>query len=48
MAGVARTAAKRMILPADLERMQKLLVIARRCCDGPQMLNQVVPYEEVP
>jgi SNF2 family DNA or RNA helicase len=48
MAGVARIAAKRMILPADLERMQKLLVIARRCCDGPQMLNQVVPYEEVP
>ncbi len=36
---VARIANKRVILPADLERMQRLLVIARRCCNGPHMLG---------
>jgi superfamily II DNA or RNA helicase len=36
---VARIASKKVILPADLERMQRLLVIARRCCNGPHMLG---------
>ncbi len=36
---VARIAVKKHILPADLERMQRLLVIARRCCNGPHMLG---------
>ncbi len=36
---VARIANKKVILPADLERMQRLLVIARRCCNGPHMLG---------
>lgn len=39
MAAVARIANKKVILPADLERMQRLLVIARRCCNGPHMLG---------
>jgi superfamily II DNA or RNA helicase len=39
MAQVARIACKKVLLPADLERMQRLLVIARRCCNGPHMLG---------
>ncbi|MBI2894169.1 MAG: SWIM zinc finger family protein [Deltaproteobacteria bacterium] len=48
MAQVARIATKRVILPADLERMQRLLVIARRCCNGPHMLGREVRDREVP
>ncbi len=39
MGAVARIASKKVILPADLDRMQRLLVIARRCCNGPHMLG---------
>jgi SNF2 family DNA or RNA helicase len=39
MSQVARIANKKVILPPDLERMQRLLVIARRCCNGPHMLG---------
>ncbi|HKY31176.1 MAG TPA: DEAD/DEAH box helicase [Candidatus Polarisedimenticolia bacterium] len=39
MAQVVRIANKKVILPADLERMQRLLMIARRCCNGPHMLG---------
>jgi superfamily II DNA/RNA helicase len=39
MEQVAKIARKKFLLPADLERMQRLLVIARRCCDGPHMLR---------
>ncbi len=39
MAQVAILASRRVLLPADLDRMQRLLVIARRCCNGPHMLG---------
>ncbi len=39
MQSAAQIASKKVILPADLDRMQRLLVIARRCCDGPHMLR---------
>ncbi|MBI3450864.1 MAG: DEAD/DEAH box helicase [Acidobacteria bacterium] len=39
MAQVAKIAHKKPLLPPDLERMQRLLTIARRCCDGPHMLK---------
>ena len=45
---VARILSKPVILPADLDRMQKLLVIARRCCDGPHMLGVKTPDHRVP
>jgi superfamily II DNA or RNA helicase len=48
MSQVARIAARKVILPADLDRMQRLLVIARRCCDGPHMLGQSVADAAVP
>ncbi|HZE89214.1 MAG TPA: DEAD/DEAH box helicase [Verrucomicrobiae bacterium] len=39
MAQVAKIAHKKPLLSPDLERMQRLLTIARRCCDGPHMLK---------
>ena len=45
---VARIASKKVLLPADLERMQRLLVIARRCCNGPHMLGLDVEDRKVP
>lgn len=46
MGQVIRIASKKVILPADLERMQRLLVIARRCCNGPHMLGLDVAARE--
>ncbi len=48
MTQVARIACKKVILPADLDRMQRLLVIARRCCNGPHMLGMEVDDRKVP
>lgn len=48
MQQVARIARKKVILPADAERMQRLLVIARRCCNGPHMLGMEVDDRKVP
>lgn len=48
MAQVARIASQKVIRPADLERMQRLLLIARRCCDGPHMLGMEVDAKAVP
>ncbi len=48
MAQVARIASKKVLLPHDLERMQKLLVIARRCCNGPHMLGIEIDDRKVP
>jgi SNF2 family DNA or RNA helicase len=45
---VARIASKKVLLPADLERIQRLLLIARRCCNGPHMLGQEVDDRSVP
>jgi superfamily II DNA or RNA helicase len=38
---VRRIVARKRVLPADLDRVQRLLVIARRCCDGEHMLRGV-------
>jgi len=38
---------KKVILPADLERMLRLLTIARRCCNGPHMLGLEVDDRKV-
>jgi superfamily II DNA or RNA helicase len=48
MAAVARIASKKVILPPDLDRMQRLLVIARRCCNGPHMLGLAAEDRKVP
>jgi len=48
LAQVARIAAKKVILPADLDRMMRLLVIVRRCCNGPHMLGLDVDDRQVP
>lgn len=48
MAAVARIASRKVILPADLDRMQRLLVIARRCCNGPHMLGLAAEDRKVP
>ncbi len=48
MTQVARIARKKVILPADFDRMQRLLVIARRCCNGPHMLGLEVDDRKVP
>src|SRR5207247_3795263 len=48
LAQVARIAAKKVVLPADLDRMMRLLVIARRCCNGPHMLGLDVDDRQVP
>jgi len=48
MGQVARIASKKVILPRDLERMQRLLVIARRCCNGPHMLGIDADDRKVP
>ncbi|MBI4169718.1 MAG: DEAD/DEAH box helicase [Acidobacteria bacterium] len=48
LAQVARIAAKKVILPADLDRMMRLLVIARRCCNGPHMLGLDFDDRQVP
>jgi superfamily II DNA or RNA helicase len=45
---VGLIAKKKVILPADMERMQKLLVIARRACDGPHMLRMKIDDHKVP
>jgi superfamily II DNA or RNA helicase len=45
---VARIANRKVIPPAELERMQRLLVIARRCCNGPHMLGLEVEDRHVP
>jgi superfamily II DNA/RNA helicase len=45
---VGRIASKKVILPADLDRMRRLLVIARRCCNGPHLLGKEVRDQEVP
>jgi len=48
LAQVARIANKKVLLPADLERIQRLLVIARRCCNGPHMLGLDADDRKVP
>ena len=48
MSQVIRIARKKPLLPADLERMQRLLVIARRCCNGPHLLGKEVDDRKVP
>ncbi len=48
MAQVARIASKKVILPADMDRMQRLLVVARRCCDGPHMLGEDAENQDIP
>ena len=48
MAHVARIASKKVLLPADLDMIQRLLVIARRCCNGPHMLGIDVDDRTVP
>lgn len=48
LAQVARIASKKVLLPADLERIQRLLVIARRCCNGPHMLGLDADDRKVP
>jgi superfamily II DNA or RNA helicase len=48
LAQVARIAGKKVLLPADLERIQRLLVIARRCCNGPHMLGLRADDRKVP
>jgi len=48
LAQVARIASKKVLLPADLERIQRLIVIARRCCNGPHMLGLDVEDRKVP
>ena len=45
---VARIAARKVLLPADLDRIRRLLVIARRCCNGPHMLGLEVDDRKVP
>lgn len=44
---VAIIASKKVILPADLDRMLRLLTIARRCCNGPHMLGLEVDDRKV-
>jgi len=44
---VAILANKKVILPADLDRMLRLLTIARRCCNGPHMLGMEVDDRKV-
>ena len=39
MLTVRRLMNKKRLLPADYDRIQRLLVIARRCCDGQHMLR---------
>lgn len=48
LARAARIARKKVLLPADLDRIQRLLVIARRCCNGPHMLGIDVDDRTVP
>jgi hypothetical protein len=48
LAMVARIASKKVLLPVDLERIQRLLLIARRCCNGPHLLGQEVDDRSVP
>jgi len=48
MSSVARIASKKYLLPADLDRIQRLLVIARRCCNGPHMLGLDAEDAKVP
>ncbi len=48
MTRVARIAAQDVILPADLDRMLRLLVIARRCCNGPHMVGVDADERGVP
>ncbi len=48
LALVARIASKKVLLPADFERITRLLVIARRCCDGPHMLGLKGDDRQVP
>ena len=48
LAQVARIAGKKIILPAELDRMMRLLVIARRCCNGPHMLGLDIDDRQVP
>jgi superfamily II DNA or RNA helicase len=48
MQQVRRIASKPVLLPADLERMQRLLIIARRACNGPHMLGLEVDDRKVP
>ncbi len=45
---VAIIASKKVLLPRDLERMQRLLVIARRCCNGPHLLGLETDERKVP
>ncbi len=49
MAHVARIASgARALTPAELDRIQRLLVIARRCCNGPHMLGMEVDAARIP
>lgn len=45
---VRRIASKKVIPPRDLERMQRLLVVARRCCNGPHLIGIEAPDREIP
>ena len=48
IASVARLATKKPFLPADFDRMMRLLVVARRCCNGPHMLGMDAEDRKVP
>lgn len=50
MGFVARIMSKKRLLPADYDRIQRLLVVARRCCDGSHMLRGApeVPDGKIP
>ena len=48
IAQVAKILRMRVLRPGDLERLQRLFVIARRCCNGPHMLGVDVADHQVP
>ncbi len=48
LAAVRRIAAKKKLLPADLDRLQRLLMIARRACDGPHLVGVKTDPRNVP
>lgn len=48
MSQVARIAARVPLPPRDFERLQRLLLLARRCCDGPHMLGKTDAKSRIP
>lgn len=48
MSQVARIAARVPLPPHQLERLQRLLLLARRCCNGPHMLGRVDERTRIP